>query len=362
MASDHFARKFCSCQSVRSIRILRPHITAREAALKIAAIVSVVGSLVVASPIGIAQTSSGRTDTAIQVVLLGTAGGPTFDARRIGIGTLVRAGQELLLFDAGRAVSTGMVRAGIAPADVTKVFLTHLHSDHIVSVPELYLFPWSQGRNKPLQVWGPEGTRAMMDHLQEAFAFDIHVRRDVDEKFPADGIKAIATDIREGVVYEANGVTVTAFLVDHAPVAPAFGYRVDYRGHSVSLSGDTRPSDSLMKASEGVDVLIHEVGRWKQDPVLSGPPNEFLPGSRTLRSQAKTIAEHHTDGEEAGRIFQRVRPKLAIFSHYNNNIDLPNTLRLVRQTYAGPVEFGEESMTVDVGDTVTVQRSAGTPK
>ena len=81
----------------------------------------------------------------------------------------------------------------------------------IASVPELYLFPWSQGRNKPLQIWGPEGTRAMMDHLQEAFAFDIHIRRDVDEKFPADGIKAIATDIRDGVVYEANGVKVTAF-------------------------------------------------------------------------------------------------------------------------------------------------------
>ena len=145
-------------------------------------------------------------------------------------------------------------------------------------------------------------------------------------------------------------------------LSPAFGYRVDYRGHSVSLSGDTRPSDSLVKASAGVDVLIHSVGRWKQDPVLSGPANEFLPGSRTLRSQAKTIAEHHTDGEEAGRIFQRVRPKLAVFSHYNTNIDLPNTLRLVRQTYAGPVEFGEESMTIDVGDTVTVQRSAGVPK
>ena len=330
--------------------------------MKIAAIVSVVGSLVVASPIGTAQTPSGRFDTAIQVVLLGTASGPTFDARRIGIGTLVRAGQELLLFDAGRAVSTGMVRAGIPPADVTKVFLTHLHSDHIVSVPELYLFPWSQGRNKPFQIWGPEGTRAMMDHLQEAFAFDIHVRRDVDEKFPADGIKAVATDIREGVVYEANGVKVTAFLVDHAPVAPAFGYRIDYRGHSVSLSGDTRPSDSLVKASEGVDVLIHSIGRWKQDPVLSGPPDELLPGSRIRRSQAKAIAEHHTDGEEAGRIFQRVRPKLAIFSHYGNNIDVPNTLRLVRQTYAGPVEFGEESMTVDVGDTVTVQRGAGAPK
>src|SRR5262252_4961468 len=215
-------------------------------------------------------------------------GGPTFSGERLGISTLVIAGDQMLLFDAGRSLTTGLARLNINPAGVTRVYLTHLHSDHIVSLPELLLFPWTQGRAVPLQVWGPTGTRAMMERLQEAFAFDIHVRRDVDERFSPEGIRVLATDIREGVVYEANGVKVTAFLVDHAPVAPAFGYRVDYRGHSVSLSGDTRPSDSLVKASEGVDVLIHEVGRWKQDPVLSGSPNEFLPGSRTLRSQAKT--------------------------------------------------------------------------
>ena len=112
----------------------------------------------------------------------------------------------------------------------------------------------------------------MVGHLQKAFAFDIRIRRDVDEKFPAEGIKAIVTDIHEGVVYAANGVKVTAFLVDHAPVSPAFGYRIDYRGHSVVLSGDTKPSDNLVKFSQGVDVLIHEVGRWKQDPASIGPP------------------------------------------------------------------------------------------
>src|SRR4030095_15292310 len=114
-------------------------------------------------------------------------------------------------------------------------------SDHIVSLPELYLYPWPAGRKVPLQVWGPHGTRAMMNHLQEAFAFDIHIRRDVDERFSAEGIKVIATDIREGVIHEANGVKVTAFLVDHGPVKPAFGYRVDYRGRSVVMSGDTKP-------------------------------------------------------------------------------------------------------------------------
>jgi ribonuclease Z len=292
---------------------------------------------------------------ALKVVLIGTSGGPTFSANRLGISTLVVAGPERLLFDAGRSMTTGMSRLGINPADVTKVFLTHLHSDHIVSLPELLLFPWaSQGRAIPLQVWGPGGTRAMMDHLQQAFSFDIHIRRDVDEKFTADGIKVVATDIQPGVVYDVAGVRVTSFLVDHAPVVPAFGYRVDYRGHSVVVSGDTRPSDNLVKIAQGTDVLIHEAGRWKEDPVLQGPLTEILPGSLATRGTVKTIAAHHTDGVEAGRVFERVKPKLAVFSHYN--VDAAATLKLVRQTYAGPVEFGEDLMTLEIGERVTVSR------
>ena len=312
--------------------------------------------LLVAAPrVGSQQALPSEANSNMRVVLLGTQGGPTFDAQRLGISTLIEAGSERLLFDAGRSLTTGMARMAINPADVTKVFLTHLHSDHIVSLPELYLFPWASGRQTPLQVWGPTGTRAMFTHLQEAFAFDIHIRRDVDEKFPAEGIKVVATDIREGVVYESNGVKVTAFLVDHSPVTPAFGYRVDYRGHSVGLSGDTKPSDNLVKFTSGVDLLIHEVGRSKQDPVLVGPPDELLPNSRQTRGAARIIAEHHTDGTEAGTVFQRVKPRLAVFSHATPN---PATLALVRQNYAGPVEFGEDLMTIEVGDTVNVRRFA----
>jgi ribonuclease Z len=142
----------------------------------------------------------------LRVILLGTAGGPTINAERAGISTLVLAGPEKLLFDCGRGLTTSLARLSINPSTVTKVFLTHLHSDHIVSLPELYLFPWaSSGRKVPFQVWGPEGTGAMMNHLQEAFAFDIHIRRDVDEHF-AGRNQSIATDIGQGVVREANGI------------------------------------------------------------------------------------------------------------------------------------------------------------
>ena len=293
--------------------------------------------------------------TGIQVVLLGTAGGPTINAQRQGIGTLVMVGPETLLFDAGRGITTSMARLSIGASGVTRVFLTHLHSDHVISLPELWLFPWaSYGRKAPLHVWGPQGTRSMLSHLQEAFAFDVRIRRDVDEKFSPEGIKIVASDIREGVVYEANGVKVTAFAVDHGPVRPAFGYRVDYRGDSVVMSGDTRPSDNLIKYAQGADVLIHEVGRSKQDPALVGPPDEPLPGgSGNTRRQARTIAEHHTDAVEGARVFQRINPKLVVFSHANP-APVP-TLAAVKESYTGRVEFGTDLMRIDIGDEVTVR-------
>ena len=293
----------------------------------------------------------------LRVILLGTQAGPTFGAQRLGISTLVLAGSERLLFDAGRGTTTGMARVAINPADVTKIFLTHLHSDHIISLPELITSPWaSQGRAVPLQVWGPSGTGAMMRKFQEALSFDIHVRRDVDERFSADGIRIMTTDIKEGVVYQSGGVTVTAFLVDHGPVKPAFGYRVDFRGHSVVLSGDTKPSDNLVKFAAGVDVLIHELGRPKEDPLLSGPPDELMPSSRQTRRQVITIVEHHTDGVELGAVLNRVKPKLAVVSHYNQ--DPAVALPLVRRNYPGPIEFGEDSMTIEIGAVVEVRRVA----
>jgi ribonuclease Z len=298
------------------------------------------------------QTAAVAAGSKLKVILLGTAGGPTIHPDRLGISTLVVAGSEQLLFDAGRGLTFGLARLSIPASAITKVFLTHLHSDHIVSIPELYLFPWaSQGRKTSIQIWGPEGTRAMTEHLREAFAFDIQVRRDI---LSPEGITILATDVREGVVYDTAGVKVTAFLVDHGVTKPAFGYRVDYGGHSVAISGDTRPSDNLVKFTQGVDVLIHEVSRPKNDPALIGPPDELLPDGRGLtRGQARTIVDHHTDAAEAAHVFQRVNPRLAVFSHASR--PSLETLTTVRRSYSGRVEFGSDLMTIDIGDEVTVR-------
>jgi len=145
-----------------------------------------------------------------------------------------------------------------------------------------------------------------------------------------------------------------AFLVDHGPVKPAFGHRVDFRGPSVVVSGDTAPSENLVECASGAGLLIHELGRSKDDPAPAGPPDERLPNSRQTRSLVKAIAEHHTDGVEVGKVLEQVRPKLAVCSHYG--VDPAATLRLVRRNYAGPEEFGEDSMTIELGNQVEVRR------
>src|SRR6516225_4151720 len=160
-------------------------------------------------------------------------------------------------------------------------------------IPDLFLTPWAseEARQVPFEVWGPPGTREMMDSMQKTFAFDIRIRRDVDEKYSKVGISVSSHDIKEGVIFEKNGVRVAAFLVDHGPVKPAFGYRVDYGGRSVTLSGDTRFSENLIKYSQGVDVIIHET---TDADALRGSP-----GKRT-KEQIENIISHHTTLDESG--------------------------------------------------------------
>jgi ribonuclease Z len=241
-----------------------------------------------------------------------------------------------------------LAQAGVPMDGVTKLFITHLHSDHIVDVPDLYLSPWSapSERKVPLEVWGPDGTREMMRNLEKAFAFDIHVRRDLDEKVSPEGIKFKATDVREGTVYEQHGVKITAFPVDHGPVKPTLGYRLDYGGRSVVLSGDTRPSENLIKFSKGVDLLIHEA--IDADAIRRLAPSERL---------FNAIVEHHTTAPQAAEVFNRTKPRLAVFSH---SPATQSILEQARAGYSGQVEMGEDLMSIEIGDDIRIMRPTKT--
>jgi ribonuclease Z len=159
----------------------------------------------------------------IKVTLLGT-GTPPPAMNRFGPSILVEAEGQKFLFDAERGALQHLAQLRVRWQDVDGVFLTHLHSDHVVGFPDLWLTGWlvNPGRDRPLPVWGPRGTRKMMSHLEQAYEFDIRIRL-YDDRASPDGVVILAEDISEGTILEKAGVRITAFEVDHKPVKPAFG-------------------------------------------------------------------------------------------------------------------------------------------
>ena len=285
-------------------------------------------------------------DTIIRVTLLGT-GTPRPLMSRFGPSILVEAGREKIIVDAGRGVAQRIWQLGVAYGDITAVLLTHLHSDHVVGLPDLWLTGWIVGRiDRPLELWGPAGTTEMASHLEAAFAFDRAVRVS-DDRMPPAGGRIAAHDVAEQVVFDRNGVKVTAFLVDHGAVKPALGYRIDHAGHSVVLSGDTRQSPNLIRVARGTDLLIHEVAAITETGLASD-------------AHLRIIAAHHTMPERAGEVFTAVHPKLAVYSHIvlRGGATTADIMRLTRTTYDGPLVVGSDLMSFVIAKEVTVQGSA----
>jgi len=293
----------------------------------------------------VAFASAGNAQE-MRVTLLGT-GTPIPSMDRFGPGTLVQAGGKTLIFDAGRGVTQRLAALGVEFNSLDAVFLTHLHSDHLVGLPDLWLTGWLRGRRtEPLAVFGPAGTVDFTRHLQNAFSFDVAMRVSDDKRAPAGG-RLAGTDVTEGVVYESGGVKVIAFEVDHWPVTPALGYRIEFGGRSVVLSGDTRFSANLIRFAKGADLLIHEVVLAPADISESDP--------------RYSAYEHHTMPEQAADVFLAARPRMAVFSHILSGWGLPDAdiVRRTRLKYPGPLELGEDLMQFEVGDTIVVRRLRG---
>jgi len=281
-----------------------------------------------------------------RVTLLGS-GIPVPEPDRFGPATLVEAGGQKLLFDAGRGATIRLFQLRVPLREVGPLFLTHFHSDHTVGLPDVWLSGWLGGpwarRTTSFRVIGPPGTKDLMANLERAYAADIKIRM-ADEHYPAEGIRVIADEFRiGGVVYEKDGVRVTAFEVDHGDlIKPSYGYRIDYDGRSVVISGDTRLDQNVIKHGTGADLLIHEVAAVRPELLKD--------------AQVQRVMAHHTSPQEAGRVFQLARPKLAVYTHLvllaRPGVPAVTADELVAQTratYDGPLVVGEDLMAFNVG-------------
>ena len=277
-----------------------------------------------------AQSVAPREGTV--VVLLGT-GMPRPDPEASGPATAIVVGARVFLVDAGPGVERRLAAAHLPIDGVTALFVTHLHSDHTLGYPDLIFTSWVMGRTNPLAAYGPHGLRAMTDHILGAWAEDIDVRTNGLEKRTPGGYRVDVHEISPGVVYDSAGVRVTAFAVEHGTWREAYGYRFDTPGRSAVISGDTKPSESLVRAAAGADVLVHEVYPAAR---MAANATESTPWPTYMR-------EFHTSDVELGQLAARIRPKLLILSHIiRRGATDEELLAGVRKSYDGRVVVGHD--------------------
>ncbi|HZQ71150.1 MAG TPA: MBL fold metallo-hydrolase [Terriglobales bacterium] len=263
-----------------------------------------------------------------QVVMLGS-GNPNADPERSGPAVAIVVNDRAYLVDCG----TGVVRRaaaadknGIEALNVKKlnlVFITHLHSDHTLGYPDLIFTPWVLDREQPLQAYGPRGLRDMTSHIEKAWKKDVEVRRRGLEQANATGYKVIAHEIKPGVVYRDDNVTVTAFPVKHGTWDQTFGYKFQTADRTIVVSGDTAPSEEVVKACNGCDVLLHEV---------------YNPQGNELKEQhwSEYFKTFHTSPEELGEIGRRAHPKLLVLYHMVfEKLPEEDLVKQVEQHYSG---------------------------
>ena len=261
-------------------------------------------------------------DDGLHVVVCG-AGSPLPDLERSGPCTAVIAGDQLYVVDAGSGASRMLGRLRVPQGEIEAVLLTHFHSDHIDGLGELLLQRWVNATaTEPLPLYGPTGIAAIANGLRTAYLFDSQWRTDHhgEDIAPSSGAGATPEPHRidprylaKPIIKTDHGLTIHAVRVDHKPVQPAFGYRFDYKGRSVVISGDTKASDGMRKAAIGADVLIHEALAPHLVAVMTRAAEKAQRAN--LVKITKDILDYHTTPVQAAEIAAGAEVPHLVFHH-----------------------------------------------
>ena len=251
------------------------------------------------------------------------SGSPLADAERAGPCLAVLAGKDAFVFDSGSGSVRKLLRMGFPVEKLRAVFLTHLHSDHLDGLGELLLQAWVGGsRNTPLPVYGPAGVEPVIAGFREVYVLDSgyrvahHGPKVVNPSGFGGAAQVIPVPVGNpatATVWEADGVRITVIKVAHPPIQPAYGYRIDYNGRSIAISGDTIYSPDFVASAKGVDVMFHEA---LNKPMLDAMRKALKQHGRANAAQIMIdIQDYHSSPQDAARAAQNARAKALVLYH-----------------------------------------------
>ena len=285
-----------------------------------------------------------RERTRTRLVLLGTAGGPRPHMTHSAPAQAIVINDTVYVVDCGDGVARQLVLANLPLRTVRHIFITHHHSDHNADYGNLILLAWAAGLDARVDAWGPPPLERMTDLFFEMNATDIRGRTIDERRVPLRPL-VHAHDVRTaGPVMRDDNVRVTAALVHHPPIVPAFAYRFDAEDRSIVVSGDTTPSESLVALARNADVLVHEA---LFDAAAVDRLVAHVPNAADLR---RSILSHHTTAEEAGRIAAEARVGTLVLSHLIPSEDPAVTEAMwsdaARKHFRGTVIVGRDLMVI----------------
>lgn len=264
-----------------------------------------------------------------RVVLLGT-GTPNPEPQHMGPAVAVVSGDRVYLVDCGPGVVRRAAEAGLQMTQLTRLFVTHLHSDHTAGYPDLILTPPNSGRSEPLEAFGPPGLRSMTSHILAAWKEDLDARLHGTQPVTPRGFMVHAHDVNPGEVYRDEGMRVVAFAVEHGAWKHAYGYRFEAPDKVIVISGDTTYSKSLIAAAKGCDILVHEVYSEK---ALAGRPLEWQ----------RYHKAYHTSAPDVGRVAAEVQPrKLVLYHLLSWGESAEEMIGEVRRNFSGTIIYGQD--------------------
>jgi ribonuclease BN (tRNA processing enzyme) len=301
-------------------------------------VAAAMAAVAAASPRSIAA-QAGRT----KLVLLGTGGGPRPRTASSATAQVIVSNDVSYVIDCGDGVARQLAFAGVPLTTLRHIFITHQHSDHNADYGNLIGLAWAAGLRTRVDAWGPPPLAKMTKLFFEMNKYDIDARIANEGRVPIVPLVHVHELRAGGVVMSDDNVTVTATLVDHPPVVPAFAYRFDARDRSIVVSGDTAPSQNLVKLARGADVLVHSV----MYPPAIDRLVARVPNAATLKA---SILAHQTSAEDAGRIAQEAGVRTLVLSHFVPPDDPAVTdavwLEAARRHFTGTVIVGRDLLEV----------------